>query len=55
MYIIVKYGDNESLVCNPSCAVVNLLNSIKRRTGLANTPVLLDLSDETGNFYIILK
>ncbi|XP_076463640.1 uncharacterized protein CXorf65-like [Babylonia areolata] len=48
MYIIVKYGQNESLLCNPSCAVVNLLTSIKRRTGYGNTNLTLDLSDETG-------
>lgn len=48
MYIIVKYGQNESLLCNPSCAVVNLLTSIKRRTGYGNTNLVLDLSDETG-------
>ncbi|XP_071080552.1 uncharacterized protein CXorf65 homolog [Haliotis cracherodii] len=48
MFIIVKYGKNESLLCNPSCAVVNLLNSIKKRAGYGNTGVILDLSDETG-------
>ena len=48
MFIIVKYGNNESLYCNPSCAVINLLNSIKRRTGYGNTNVCLDLSDESG-------
>ncbi|XP_013382023.1 uncharacterized protein CXorf65-like [Lingula anatina] len=48
MFIIVKYGNNEELICNPSCAVVNLLNNIKKRTGFGNTPVSLDLSDETG-------
>lgn len=48
MFITVKYGNNESLLCNPSCAVVNLLNSIKRRTGYGNSTVALDLSDETG-------
>ncbi|ELT94053.1 hypothetical protein CAPTEDRAFT_227931 [Capitella teleta] len=48
MYITVKYGNNESLVCNPSCAIVNLMKSIKRRTGYGSTTMLLDLSDETG-------
>lgn len=48
MFITVKFGENESLLCNPSCAVVNLLNSIRRRAGYANTNVCLDLSDETG-------
>lgn len=55
MYIIVKYGNNESLLCNPSCAVVNLLASIKRRAGFANSKTLLDLSDETGMSKILLK
>ena len=48
MFIIVKYGQNESLLCNPGCAVVNLLTSIKRRAGYGNTNLILDLSDETG-------
>ncbi|CAH1791557.1 unnamed protein product [Owenia fusiformis] len=48
MFITVKYGDNKDLICNPSCAVVNLLNNIKRRCGLGNSNVVLDLSDETG-------
>ena len=48
MFITVKFGENESLLCNPSCAVINLLNSIRRRAGYANTNVCLDLSDETG-------
>ena len=48
MFITVKFGNNESLLCNPSCAVVNLLSSIKRRAGYANSNVLVDLSDETG-------
>ena len=48
MFIIVKFGQNESLLCNPSCAVINLLTSIKRRAGYGNTNLILDLSDETG-------
>ena len=50
MFIIVKYGNNESLICNPSCAVVNLLASIKRRAGFGNTNIHIDLSDETGRY-----
>ncbi|XP_069118520.1 uncharacterized protein CXorf65 homolog [Argopecten irradians] len=48
MFICVKYGDNETLICNPMCAVINLLNSIKRRAGYGNSNVTVDLSDETG-------
>ncbi|KAJ8308607.1 hypothetical protein KUTeg_013481 [Tegillarca granosa] len=48
MFIIVKYGNNETLLCNPSCAVINLLTSIKRRAGYGNSNVIVDLSDETG-------
>ena len=48
MYITVKFGNNESILCNPSCAVVNLLSSIKRRTGFKHANILLDLSDENG-------
>ena len=49
MYIRVKYGKNEELICNPMCAVVNLLSSIKKRTGYHNQNIRLDLSDETGD------
>ena len=49
MFIIVKYADNQSLLVNPMCSVVNLLSSIKNRTGHAqNKDMLIDLSDETG-------
>lgn len=48
MFILVKYGNNETLLCNPSCAVVNLLTNIKRRAGYGNSNVTVDLSDETG-------
>lgn len=48
MFIIVKYGQNETLLCNPMCATINLLNSIKKRAGYGNSNVIVDLSDETG-------
>ncbi|KAH3854192.1 uncharacterized protein LOC127875475 [Dreissena polymorpha] len=48
MFILVKYGNNETLLCNPSCMVVNLLTSIKRRSGYGNTDVIVDIADETG-------
>lgn len=48
MFILVKYGNNETLLCNPSCAVINLLTSIKRRAGYGNTDVIVDIADETG-------
>ncbi|BFZ07570.1 hypothetical protein BsWGS_10609 [Bradybaena similaris] len=48
MFVIVKFGDNESLVVNPRCVVINLLTSIKRRAGLGNTAKIIDLSDENG-------
>lgn len=48
MFILVKYGNNETLLCNPSCAVINLLTSIKRRAGYGNTDVVVDIADETG-------
>ncbi|CAD5113802.1 DgyrCDS2967 [Dimorphilus gyrociliatus] len=46
MFILIKYGANETLLCNPTCAVVNLLNSIKRRSGHAD--LTIDVADETG-------
>ena len=48
MFILVKYGNNETLLCNPSCAVINLLHSIKTRAGYGKTNVTVDLSDDTG-------
>ncbi|KAL4238973.1 hypothetical protein ACF0H5_003677 [Mactra antiquata] len=48
MFILVKYGNNETLLCNPSCAVVNLLTSIKKRAGYGNTDLVVDIADETG-------
>ncbi|CAL1539430.1 unnamed protein product [Lymnaea stagnalis] len=48
MFVIVKFGNNESLLVNPSCAVINLLNSIKRRAGFGGTNKTIDLSDENG-------
>lgn len=48
MFILVKYGANETLLCNPSCHVVNLLTSIKRRAGYGNSNLVVDIADETG-------
>lgn len=48
MFILVKYGANETLLCNPSCTIINLLTSIKRRSGLGNTDLVVDVADETG-------
>lgn len=55
MFILVKYGNNETLLCNPSCAVINLLTSIKRRAGYGNTDVVVDIADETGTMYSYLR
>jgi len=52
MFIRVKYRDDETLLCNPNCVVVNLLSSIKTRSGHADTETVLDLADETGLFRI---
>ena len=51
MFILVKYGNNETLLCNPSCAVINLLHSIKSRAGYGKTNVIVDLSDDTGKYF----
>jgi len=48
MFIRVKYGDDETLLCNPSCAIINLLTNIKTRSGHADSDVVVDLTDETG-------
>ncbi|WAR19108.1 CX065-like protein [Mya arenaria] len=48
MFILVKYGNNETLLCNPSCTIVNLLTSIKRRSGFGQTDLVVDIADETG-------
>lgn len=51
MFITIYYGDQKSLLFNPSCSVVNLLKSIKERCGYGDTDRVLDLTDETGNGY----
>uniref|UniRef100_A0A0B6YUD4 Uncharacterized protein n=1 Tax=Arion vulgaris TaxID=1028688 RepID=A0A0B6YUD4_9EUPU len=48
MFIIVKFGNNESMLVNPRCAVINLLTNIKGRAGFANTNKTIDLSDKNG-------
>jgi len=48
MFITIYYGDQKSLLFNPSCSVINLLNSIKERCGYGDTDRVLDLTDETG-------
>lgn len=49
MFIEVRYGHNETIICNPYCIVVNLMKSIKDRTGFSNERhMILDLSDVTG-------
>lgn len=48
VFIRVKYGDDETLICNPGCAIVNLLASIKNRTGLAGNTLTIDLTDDSG-------
>lgn len=48
MFITIYYGDQKSLLFNPSCSVVNLLKSIKERCGYGDTDRVLDLTDETG-------
>lgn len=52
MFITVLYGDCESLLCNPSCSVVNLLDNIRDRCGLSESKTELDLTDETGKYNI---
>jgi len=49
MFIRVKYGDNETLLCNPSCTVINLLTNIKTRSK-QDKQTIVDLTDETGFF-----
>ena len=53
MFIRVKYGDDETLLCNPSCSIINLLSSIRTRSGHTDDEVVIDLTDETGFSYII--
>lgn len=47
MFIKVKYGNDETLLCNPSCSGINLLKSIQKRTGFIDKS-MIDLSDEKG-------
>ena len=50
MFIKVRYGNDELILCNPQCSVNNLLDSIMARCGIKNSGRILDLSDETGIF-----
>ena len=54
MFIRVKYGNDETLLCNPNCVVVNLLSSIKTRSGHADSQLAIDLTDETGPIHTLL-
>jgi len=55
MFVRVKYGDNETLLCNPSCTIVNLMSSIKTRTGHVDNDVIIDLTDETGFLFTLCR
>ncbi|XP_028396317.1 uncharacterized protein LOC114520281 [Dendronephthya gigantea] len=48
MFIKIRYGDDELLLCNPQCSINNLLDSIRARCGLNTAGKILDLSDESG-------
>lgn len=50
MFINVRYGENESALCNISCKVQHMLMYMKKMARL-KTNVLLDLCDETGARY----
>lgn len=48
MFVTVKYGDGEHLLCNPDCKTDVLLDDIRRRCSYEKG-VIVDLSDESGN------
>ncbi|XP_028401459.1 uncharacterized protein CXorf65 homolog [Dendronephthya gigantea] len=48
MFVTVKYGDGEVLVCNPACKTDVLLDDIRKRCSYEKE-VMVDLSDESGN------
>ena len=54
MFIKVRYGNDELILCNPQCSVNNLLDSITARCGMKNSNKTLDLSDESG-IYLDLR
>ena len=51
MFIKVRYGNDEMILCNPHCIVSNLLASITARCGMKNSSRTLDLSDESGIYF----
>lgn len=54
MFIRVKYGDDATLLCNPNCVVINLLSSIRTRSGRhVDTETVIDLADETGHVQLL--
>ncbi|XP_046852055.1 uncharacterized protein CXorf65 homolog [Xenia sp. Carnegie-2017] len=48
MFVTVKYGDGEELLCNLECKTNVLLDDIRRRCSYGKE-VMVDLSDENGN------
>ncbi len=51
MFIVVKYGSNREIVCNPDCLAVNLLKSIGHRCGFKSNGNVIDLSDSNGKLF----
>lgn len=48
MFIYVRFGKDETVLCNPQCKVINLLDHLQTRTQVEGGVVLLDLADNTG-------
>ena len=50
MYITVRHGTDEKVLCNPICRVANLLSDIRSRCGVPDNLDIesLDLCDESG-------
>ncbi|KAJ8045935.1 hypothetical protein HOLleu_09056 [Holothuria leucospilota] len=48
MFIYVRFGRDETALCNPQCKVINLLDHLQTRTQVQGSVVLLDLADNTG-------
>jgi hypothetical protein len=51
MFINVRYGENESALCNISCKVQHVLMHMKKMASV-KANALLDLCDETGAQYV---
>ena len=53
VFATVRYGQDQYILINPQCTVINLLDDMRRRCGQTPT-ICLDLTDQTGETVSII-